>query len=112
MASYKRYYRGDMKIGTGTYKYRPYTVNDYRAKYTWKDTLEMPTSQQEFDIEFVSNGIAYTGIRVTTDTLYYVNNGGETEVYNTSSKWLTADIANQTITTSATLNEWIISNIG
>ena len=26
MATYKRYYKNDILLGTGTYKYRPYTV--------------------------------------------------------------------------------------
>ena len=26
MATYKRYYKNDILLGTGTYRYRPYTV--------------------------------------------------------------------------------------
>lgn len=71
------------------------------GNYNWLETITMPTSQIEQPIAFTSNNITYTNMRITTDTIYYVKSDGtETEVYNTSSKWVTADIANQTISLS------------
>lgn len=86
------------------------------GKYKFLDTLTMPTTQIEQTMSFTANGINYTGIRITTDTMYYVANSTETEVYNTSSKWATEDSKNQFITFSTdtevdgTFATWFTSN--
>ena len=61
-------------------------ANKYRSSNDFSVT--MPTSELTQDFVFKSNGIEFSGMRATTDTLYYVKSDGtETEVYNTSTKW-------------------------
>lgn len=61
-----------------------------KNKYRSSDDLTptMPTSELTQNFAFTSNNVSYTGMRVTTDTLYYVSGSTETEVYNTSTKWV------------------------
>lgn len=67
------------------------------GNYKYLATLTMPTALIEQTIAFTSNDVTYTSVRVTTDTMYYVNGSTETEVYNTSSKWTTEDTNCQNI---------------
>lgn len=62
------------------------TKNKYRSNEDTTPT--MPTSEISQDFEFISNNANFTGIRITTDTLYYVNGNSEIEVFNTSTKWI------------------------
>lgn len=60
--------------------------NKYRSSNDFSVT--MPATELTQDFTFTSNKIEFSGMRITTDTLYYVKSDGtETEVYNTSTKW-------------------------
>lgn len=85
--------------------------------YDFSAELTMPTSQIEQTIAFTSNNVAFTGMRIATDTLYYVkSDGSEVEVYNTSSKWSTDSTAYQyigidtNVLVSDTFGTWFSNN--
>ena len=84
--------------------------------YDFSEELTMPTSQIEQTIAFTSNNVAFSGMRITTDTMYYVKSDGtETEVYNTSTKWETESTLYQSIILSSieagdTFGNWFSSN--
>lgn len=85
--------------------------------YDFSDEITMSTSQIEQTIAFSSNDLAFTGMRITTDTLYYVkSDGSEVEVYNTSTKWSTDSTKYQNIAidtnviVSDTFGTWFTSN--
>ena len=85
--------------------------------YDFSEELTMPTSQIEQTIAFTSNNVAFSGMRITTDTMYYVkSDGSEVEVYNTSTKWSTDSTNYQNIAidtnvvVSDTFGNWFSSN--
>ena len=49
--------------------------------------ITMPESEITQLLNFTSNEISYTGMHITSDSLYYIQDGVETEVYNTQDKW-------------------------
>lgn len=61
-------------------------MNKYRSSNDFTPT--MPTDEFTQTLSFTSNNTSFSGMRITTDTLYYVKSDGtEVEVYNTSTKW-------------------------
>lgn len=85
--------------------------------YDFSEELTMPTSQIEQTIGFTSNNLEFTGMRITTDTMYYVkSDGSEVEVYNISTKWSTDNTAYQNIgiptnvLVSDTFGNWFSNN--
>ena len=61
-------------------------MNKYRSSNDFTPT--MPTDELTQTLAFTSNNTSFSGMRITTDTLYYVkSDGSEVEVYNTSTKW-------------------------
>ena len=61
-------------------------MNKYRSSNDFTPT--MPTDELTQTLAFTSNNTSFSGMRITTDTLYYVKSDGtEVEVYNTSTKW-------------------------
>ena len=62
------------------------SMNKYRSSNDFTPT--MPTDEFAQTLAFTSNNTSFSGMRATTDTLYYVkSDGSEVEVYNTSTKW-------------------------
>ena len=62
------------------------SMNKYRSSNDFTPT--MPTDEFTQTLAFTSNNTSFSGMRATTDTLYYVkSDGSEVEVYNTSTKW-------------------------
>ena len=88
------------------------------GNYKFLDTITLPSDKIDVTIAFTANGITYTGIRFAIDTLYFTSDSTETEVYNTSSKWLTADANNQIIQVTTNTNvsddvySWFNDNAG
>ena len=85
--------------------------------YDFNAELTMPTSQIEQTIAFTSNNVAFSGMRITKDTIYYVkSDGSEVEVYNTSTKWSTDSTNYQyiaidtNVVVSDTFGTWFSSN--
>lgn len=83
--------------GTLTKTTSTMTAGDYR----FNDVLLL--GQSEFtgniSINFTSNNQTFTGMRLTADTLYYVDANNEIEVYNIGVNWL--DISYKRITVNA-----------
>ena len=90
------------------------TISNYA--YRFNDTLTMPTTTMTITISFNSNDISYTGIKITTTSMYYVNSSSSIEVYNTTSKWLTNNKNYQNVaftsetSVSDTFFSWFIKN--
>lgn len=95
------------------------SLNVKQNGYRFSDDLIMPTVVIDEKFTFTSNGVSFTSIRVTTDTLYFTDsNGNEVEVYNTSSKWATDNtefqfigIESEEVLTSEVLIDWLQSNL-
>ena len=90
------------------------------GNYRFIDTLILGQTEfaGEVDINFTSNNQNFTGVRVTSDTLYYVNstNNNEVEVFNIGVGWLVTDSAYQNIIVGTSQDvslefyEWFMQN--
>lgn len=72
---------------------RPLSIEKGKYRSNNDISFTFPTSEITQSFNFTSNGHQCTGMRITSDTLYYVeSNGNEIEVYNSVNKWNQEDI--------------------
>lgn len=105
--SFKHRFKNDTLIGTGTYKFRRYSVEEPVATYTleagtykWVDSPNLINIYQ--DLIYTSDGYNGTAIGVTTSKgglITYVVTNGEVFAYNPGAGW-TNDYQKITISTS------------
>lgn len=110
--SFKHRFKNDTLIGTGTYKFRRYSVEEPVATYTleagtykWVDTLSVPYEPPfyyKFAFNFVSNNVNYTYIQLGSELdalLMYENN----RVYGKNT-WFDDNYKTITLSTSQTVS--------
>lgn len=130
---FKRYYKNDALIGTGTYKFRHYSATEPVATvYTLSGKWKLGESEAIFTnpdwyytqtINFTSNGSSFTGITVNSESaavesrMWYINGSTQTIVFGKeySGVWVNTAYCNIDFgTTPQTVTEefynWFVEN--
>lgn len=130
---FKRYYKNDALIGTGTYKFRHYSATEPVATvYTLIGKWKLGDSEAIFTnpdwyytqtINFTSNGSSFTGITVNSESaavesrMWYINGSTQTIVFGKeySGVWVNTAYCNIDFgTTPQTVTEefynWFVEN--